>query len=93
MNINSNALAHEIAPRCWSLIGSFGPDAGACCFAPNICLAEPYDTLAHRTGASRDRFSRWLVLLAVVPLFVRAIADREYYKTAPQSEPVFSDFQ
>ena len=25
--------------------------------------------------------------------FVRAIADREYYKTAPRSEPDFSDFQ
>jgi hypothetical protein len=25
--------------------------------------------------------------------FVRAIADREYYKTAPLSEPGFGDFQ
>jgi hypothetical protein len=43
MNINSNALAHEIAPRWRSLVSRRNPACGSCYFAPNICSSPPLE--------------------------------------------------
>ena len=54
MNINSNALAHEIAPGCRSLVSRRNPRCGTCYFASNICFTAKYRLAAlNRAGGKR----------------------------------------